>query len=37
MNIEHRERQRWCAEASEINRQAGGGGEPGAMPLDSVV
>lgn len=36
MNMEHSERQRWCAEASAINRQAVGD-EPGAVPLDSLV
>ncbi len=35
LNMEHRERQYWCAEASAINRGLSGGGEAGT-PLEEL-
>jgi hypothetical protein len=37
INMEHRERRRWCAETSAINRKAGGDRPAGATSLEDMV
>jgi hypothetical protein len=37
INMEHRERRRWCAETSAINRKAGGDMPVGATSLEDMV